>query len=288
MPKLPRVTVVEFGNSGASTAFGQFSSKTVGSPQTSKLPAIIMQLAGWLTGWTAAAVGADFNPYLEDMNGFCFATFYFLANIFERGIPDWDAGTTYYRGAYVQDPAGSGQRFYSLTDNNLNNALPLGASNAQWHWDNPPPSVDGGLTVGFIPLVSAITPATLVNSHLTDDGVDIKTTLPLKFPDNTVQSTAAVNNAPTVQNVVTGSRALNTSYQNTTSKPIYVSVVVALGNGQTVAANTDAAPTPTTVLQAFGNAGASGANASLFMIVLPGNYYSVTGSGSMTHWTETT
>lgn len=145
MPKLPRVTVVQFGASGASTDFGQFGSKAAAAPQTSQNPSIIQQLAAWATGWTLAAVGAAFNPYLEDMNGAFFVFGYFLANMFERGIPDWDAGTTYYRGAVVQDPAGSGQQWYSLTDNNLNNAPPLLASNAQWQWNNPPPPTVPGV-----------------------------------------------------------------------------------------------------------------------------------------------
>jgi microcystin-dependent protein len=138
MPKLTRVLVRQFGASGSATNFGQFGSKFNAAPQTSQNPSVIMALANWLSGWTQAAVGARFNPYLEDMNGFCYTVFYFLANIFERGIPDWDATTTYFKGAVCQDPAGSGQYFYSLTDNNLNQALPLGASNAQWRWLNAP------------------------------------------------------------------------------------------------------------------------------------------------------
>lgn len=151
MPKLPRVTVVLFGNTGPGTDFGQYGSKTAAAPQTEadfgSLSAFIagcQSLSAWVTGWTAAAVGAAFNPYLEDMNGAFKVFSYYLFSLFERGIPDWDAGTTYYKGSYVNDPAGSGQRWYSLTDNNLNNAPPVGASNAQWQWDNPPlPSTFG-------------------------------------------------------------------------------------------------------------------------------------------------
>lgn len=161
MPKLPRVKVVLFGSTGPGTAFGQYGSKTAGTPQTEadfgSLSAYIagcQALAAWVTGWTLAAVGAAFNPYLEDMNGAFIVFSYFIANIFERGIPDWDNGTTYFKGAYVQDPAGSGQIWYSLTDNNLGNVPPLLASNAQWKWGNPPfpdvPSVGNGLASGLV------------------------------------------------------------------------------------------------------------------------------------------
>lgn len=137
MPPLPRVTVKQFGASGPSTDFGQFGSKTAAAPQTSQNPSVIMQLAAWATGWTAAAIGAAFNPYLEDMNGFCLVVMYFLANLFERGIASWDAGTTYFQGALVSDAANPGDVYVSLTDNNLNNALPGHSGNAQWDWWNP-------------------------------------------------------------------------------------------------------------------------------------------------------
>lgn len=156
MPKLPRVTSVLFGSTGPGTDFGQFGSKTAAAPQTQadfgSLAAFIagcQALAAWVTGWTAAAVGAAFNPYLEDENGFAKVTSYYINQLCERGISDWDAGTTYFKGGVVQDPAGSGQQWYSLTDNNLNNAPPVGTSNAQWQWSNQPPttvpSVGNGL-----------------------------------------------------------------------------------------------------------------------------------------------
>lgn len=292
MPKLPRVTVVQFGAGGPSTDFGQFGSKTAAAPQTTQSPSVIMALAAWATGWTAAAVGAAFNPYLEDMNGFCLTAFYFLANLFERGIPDWIATTTYYKGAVVQDPAGSGQQFYSLTDNNLNQALPLGASNAQWRWLNPPLNVVGAsATVGTLPKVSATAPiggsddsVALEDSAVSDDGVNVVIDLPLKFPDNSVQSVAA--QPVSQQSVVTGSRALGIVYQNTNSRPMWVTVSV-YDSGATpgVEVKTDAATPPTTIVAQGDSSNASPDLIPLTFIVLPGNYYKVTG-GTLQVWTE--
>ncbi len=160
MPKLPRVTSVLFGSTGPGTDFGQYGSKAAAAPQTQadygSLAAFIagcQGLAAWVTGWASAAVGAAFNPYLEDENGAYKVFSYYINQLCERGIPDWDAGTTYYKGAAVQDPAGSGQQFYSLTDNNLNNALPLGASNAQWQWNNAP-QVPVGTVLDFSGIVT--------------------------------------------------------------------------------------------------------------------------------------
>lgn len=295
--------MVQFGASGPSTDFGQFGSKAAFAPQTSQNPSVIQQLAAWATGWTLASVGAAFNPYLEDTNGAFFVFGYFLANIFERGIPDWDAGTTYYKGAAVQDPGGSGQQWYSLTDNNLGNTPPASASNAQWQWNNPPIDVVGAAaTTNVIPKVSATAPSggspgsvALTDSALTDDGITVKTTLPIKFPDNTIQSTAATNpNAVTVQSppaayADTPSRTLGSVYQNTGTKPRFVSVTVAV-QGHIAQAFSDSNPSPTQVIaQVEEQAGVTGVWAPMFFIVLPGNYYKVAGTGvTIAYWTEWT
>lgn len=286
MPKLPRVLVKQFGATGASTNFGQFGSKTAAAPQTSQNPAVIMQLARWGLGWTAAAVGAAFNPYLEDMNGFCLAAFYFLANVFERGIPDYDATTTYFLGAVVQNPNGNGQQFRSLTDNNLGNALPVSASNAQWFWQNPPIIINSGVTLNRIPKISSVTPATAADSNLLDDGVNVKTFLPLKFPDNTVQTTAAPPSLVSTQTDVTGVRALGIVYQNTTGKTMFIAVATTGTNANAIG-YTDANPAPATLVAQQYNNGAGG-SAGIFFIVLPGSYYKVTapGGGGLTSWIE--
>ncbi len=297
MAKLPRKTVVQFGSTGVSTDFGEFGSEKAGTPQTSQDPAVIQSLGAWLTGWATAAIGAAFNPFLEDMNGLCFVFGYFLANIFERGIPDWDAGTTYYKGAFVQDPAGSGQRFFSLTDSNLNNALPLGASNAQWQWDNPPVPKDGGLTVHAIPRVSAAAPSTLSPGLLSDDGTNViiggvAGTNGLKFPDGTAQKTAAQSGVVTAQGNLgpTGSnaRAEGVTYQNTGTKPIFVSIVFVPAVNAGASAVSDATATPAIVVWAASvNGGANTPTIQLaaFFVVLPGNYYKCTGP-AVQNWIE--
>lgn len=138
MAKIIRKTLIQFGTSGPSSFFGQFGSKVAGTPQTSKDPTIIQQLAAWVNGWQNAVVTANKAAYLEDMNGFCFVMSYMLAYVLQQGIPEWDAGTTYFLNSVVQ--ANGGQWFNSLVDNNLNNPPPVSASNAQWAWVNAPPT----------------------------------------------------------------------------------------------------------------------------------------------------
>lgn len=303
MPKLPRKTVVQFGVSGPSTDFGQFGSKAASAPQTSQDPSVIQQLSAWITGWTLAAVGAAFNPYLEDMNGAFFVFGYFLANIFERGVPDWDAGTTYYQGAQVQDPGGSGQRWYSLQNSNLNNTPPASASNAFWRWDNPPTNQPGAATLNKVPKVTSTSASNgspggvvLGDSQISEDGTDVIIGLPLKFPDNSVQVTAATSVVTAQANLGPGgsnTRGAGTVYHNTGSKPIFVSVVcsgASAGFNVGILGITDSSAAPTTQVnvQSVGVSGQTTvASLSCFFIVLPGNYYKVTlQNSSLTSWFE--
>lgn len=108
------------------------------------------------------------------------------------------------------------------------------------------------------------------------------TTQPIADNSTKLATTAYADRAGAVsnQNVVSSSRAFNTVYHNTTSKPIYVSVVCGVASGSaSYIAMTDSNSTPTTtVAQALFNTNV--AALSLFFIVLPGNYYEVTQTGS--------
>lgn len=109
--------------------------------------------------------------------------------------------------------------------------------------------------------------------------------------------TAGTNPAypPTTQSVVTGSRAIGTTYQNTGSTPRFVSVTIrctAAGgsNFGQASAITDSSSTPTTVVATTfnGNATASQDQTMSFW-VLPGNYYrvsQVTTLVSLGTWVE--
>lgn len=137
MAKLTRVTQIIFGQNGDPAHFGQFGSKAVGAPVLTLDPASIQSLSAFQqNGWLDAVVNANKQPFLEDMNGLFRVAFYQLGNIFQDGVPAWNAGTAYYIGSIVKKD-GTTELYGSLTDNNMGNALPVQTDNANWHYLNP-------------------------------------------------------------------------------------------------------------------------------------------------------
>lgn len=89
------------------------------------------------------------------------------------------------------------------------------------------------------------------------------------------------------QSVVTGSRALNTTYQNTNAQPMLVAVAIAIAAGAQFVAKTDSSTPPTTIV----TGAVSATNGQVFcgsFLVLPGNYYNITtlGTATLSIWTE--
>lgn len=137
MAKLDRILHKIFGASGTSDNFGKFGSAKAGSAVTTKDVATIMSLSAWTTGWQDAIMGANKAPVLEEMNGHMFVHSRQIGYLFESGIPEYEAGTTYYIGSVVR----VGQYWYrSLIDNNLGNTPPSAATDANWQLANGAPS----------------------------------------------------------------------------------------------------------------------------------------------------
>jgi hypothetical protein len=89
-----------------------------GSPVWTNDPAVI-QTASWLQGLSVALTTGQ-APYLEDHNGLYYVLSYQLAYLLERGIPEWDSGTTYNTNDFCR----SGNAVYvSKIDSNTNNAV---------------------------------------------------------------------------------------------------------------------------------------------------------------------
>lgn len=124
MARLARYTQTLFGNTAGANQMGQFGSFAAGTPTayTGALitPTIIQSLSQYAAGWFSAIVGAN-SPAVEDWNALCYLFAYQLSYVMQAGIPEWDAGTTYFTGSVAQD--GSGNAFVSLTNNNLGNVL---------------------------------------------------------------------------------------------------------------------------------------------------------------------
>lgn len=120
MSNLARVTQLGFASTAGIDQIGVFGSLAASSPTYTTNPATVQSLSNYLAGWFAAVVGEN-SPAIQDMNGLCFLFSYQLQYILQKGVAEWDSGTTYYTGNIVQD--GSGNLYYSLTNSNTGNAL---------------------------------------------------------------------------------------------------------------------------------------------------------------------
>lgn len=120
MSKITRVFQKQFASAAPTSDVAQFGSLAAASPVTTKNPVTIQGLTAFLGGWASAVEVVGSQPSvqaLEDVNALDFLTFYQLAYIFQAGIPEWDAETTYYTNSYVQV---TGTLYKSLIDTNIN------------------------------------------------------------------------------------------------------------------------------------------------------------------------
>lgn len=119
MSKITRKTAVVFGASAGFQQIAEFGSFAASTPAFSTDPAVIQSLSQWLEGWFGAVVGNN-SPAIEDMNAFCYVAAYQLAYVMQAGIPEYDSGTTYYTGSFVNS---SGNIYVSLQDNNVGHPI---------------------------------------------------------------------------------------------------------------------------------------------------------------------
>jgi hypothetical protein len=87
----------------------------------------VIQSTGYETGVSAAEVSGKKLLPRKDFNGVLYETSYHLAYLYQAGVPEYNAATTYYIGDIVR---GDGTSFIykSLADNNIGNAL----TSASW------------------------------------------------------------------------------------------------------------------------------------------------------------
>lgn len=131
MAKLTRQKLIQFGKDGSTTNFAQFGSLVASSPTKTKDIATIQALAAWTEGWQSAVFGTNRLPTLEDTNGLMYVAYYHLSYLMEEGVPEWQADQSYFIGS-IAKKAGTNQLYSSLTDDNLNQALPSSGDNANW------------------------------------------------------------------------------------------------------------------------------------------------------------
>jgi hypothetical protein len=214
--KLAGKAPVLFAGSAVSSELAQFGSTVANQPAPpvfSTDPSVLQANGAWAQGWQDAIYSADRAPVLEEMNAIDYVISYLLCYLYQEGIAEWLAGVTYYTNSYVQSV---GQIFISLQDSNTGNAPPPSASNAFWRWVNPAEYLVGAAsTINHLPKVSNLSPSVgdqgsivLTDSAVSEDGTDVIISLPLKFPDGSVQSTAAESTfVSSPQSVVIGTTA---------------------------------------------------------------------------------
>ena len=117
---LPRITQQLFGDLAPDTNnFGQFGSLALNSPLFTKDLVKIQALSAFHNGWAGATVGNK-SPSFEETNSLFLLIFSQIAYLLQKGIPEYDSGTTYF----TNDVSRSGdQVFISKTDNNVGNPV---------------------------------------------------------------------------------------------------------------------------------------------------------------------
>ena len=223
MARLSRVTQAIFSTTGLTPTAG-FAAAANGTVTTeagsSNTIANIMtgQAGAWAGGLATAVLGGSKFPAIEDVNGVLNVATTQLAYVLQQGIPEYDAGTTYYAKNMVIK-ATTNQLYSSVTDGNIGNALTdatnwtllvdfatIGAGN---------PIYNGGTSTGSAnaQVCASVTPSgfTLTNGYT------------LNFIAGYTNSGATTMNAN-----ATGATAV---YKNSGSGP------VALTGGEIVAAN---------------------------------------------------
>ena len=128
MAKLVRSTQKIFAESANNN--GVFGSLQAGNKQYSNDIATIQSLGAYNQGWNAATISSEKLPPLEEFQSLQYMMTSQLAYIFQQGVPEWDAGTTYYQGSMVKVIGSNGDYalYASLTNDNTGNQVTDGVN----------------------------------------------------------------------------------------------------------------------------------------------------------------
>lgn len=117
MPKIERKTQKIFGGNAESDQLAVFGTMITGTPVYND-DIETLQSEAYTEGWQAA-VAANEAPFMEEMNGVQYGFSKQLAYLFQQGIAEWDAGTTYYLNSFCQV---GGVIYKSMQDENINHS----------------------------------------------------------------------------------------------------------------------------------------------------------------------
>lgn len=126
MTNLQRITGKTFGETASATGedpeIGQFGSAKAGTYIGTTDVATIQSLPAWSNGFIDSVTPDTQFPPLPEVTGAMKVLSYQENYLLQKGIAEWDSGTTYYAGDFCKG-VGEGRLFYSKIDNNTNNAL---------------------------------------------------------------------------------------------------------------------------------------------------------------------
>jgi len=107
---------------GGASNNGQFGSAQLGTKVTSSDPDVIQALVAWVQGWNSATISSQRLPTLEEIQGIQYVITTQLSYLFQEGIAEYSAETTYYQNSIVRE-TGTYNLYGSITDDNVGNAL---------------------------------------------------------------------------------------------------------------------------------------------------------------------
>lgn len=162
MTNLQRLTGKIFGETATATGddpeIGQFGSALAGTYVGTTDVATIQSLPAWSNGFIDSVTPATQFPPLPEMTGFGKVLSYQNAYLLQKGVAEWDSGTTYYAGDFCKG-VGEGKLYISKVDGNINNAVTNGT-----YWEE----FTSGAFRNIGEIVTSTIPLTDADLHLLD------------------------------------------------------------------------------------------------------------------------
>ena len=136
IPTLQKKAAVLFAQNyvGSPTnQIAEFGSESASSPSFTSDPTYIQSLSEYLNGWQTAVLsygGGTDEPALPDHNALDYLFSYLISYIQQEGIPEWDFGTVFTKGAIAKSTDGLGTLYVSQQAGNQNHLL---RDTSWWH-----------------------------------------------------------------------------------------------------------------------------------------------------------
>lgn len=182
MTDYSRVTQKIFAGDLVANEIGVFGSFAAGTPTYTTDPATIQSLSEFTAGWPAAVIGGS-NPAIEDVNALDYLWSYQLAYLLQKGVAEWDAGTTYYTDSIVSN--GSGLLYRSLQNTNLNNLV------TDTTWWAPISLPNHPAAAGYVLSTNTTTGIAWTNSPLAQDFTNTRIGVNITTPQNKIHLNGA-------------------------------------------------------------------------------------------------